>query len=119
VVEPSGDSETMTAKPGTIARIYRPSRSAMQSGYAKTKEWVLEYVPQKDKPIDPLMGWTGSTETSAQVRLSFATRDEAVAYAERRNIPFQVLEAKGRAHVIRNGGYGENFAPGRRIGWTH
>ncbi len=102
-----------------IARIYKPARSAMQSGYAKTKDWVLEYVPQKDKPIDPLMGWTGSTETTSQVRLSFDTKEEAVAYADRHGIAYQILEPKKRAHVVRPGGYGDNFAPGRRISWTH
>jgi hypothetical protein len=102
-----------------IARIFKPARSAMQSGYAKTKDWVLEYVPQKDKPVDPLMGWTGATETQSQVRLTFDTREEAVAYAERHGIAFQVIEPKRRGHVIRPGGYGDNFAAGRRIGWTH
>jgi hypothetical protein len=102
-----------------IARIYKPARSAMQSGYAKTRDWVLEYVPQKDKPIDPLMGWTGATETTSQVRLSFDTKEEAIAYAERHGIAHQVFEPKRRAHVVRPGGYGDNFASGRRISWTH
>jgi ETC complex I subunit conserved region len=102
-----------------IARIYRPARTAMQSGYANTKDWILEYVPEKDKPLDPLMGWIGSTETTSQVRLSFDTREEAVAYAERHGIPFQVFEPKERKPVIRPGGYGDNFAANRRIGWTH
>jgi hypothetical protein len=102
-----------------IARIYKPGRSAMQSGYAKSKDWVLEFAPQKDKPVDPLMGWTGATETQSQVRLTFDSKDEAVAFAERHGIAYQVFEPKRRRHVVRPGGYGENFAAGRRIGWTH
>ena len=102
-----------------LARIYKPARSAMQSGYAKTRDWVLEFAPQKDKPVDPLMGWIGSSETVSQVRLNFDTKEEAIAYAERHGIPFQVHEPKSRGHVIRPGGYGDNFAAARRIGWTH
>jgi hypothetical protein len=102
-----------------LAKIYRPARSAMQSGYANTRDWVLEFTPEKGKPVDPLMGWVGSTETVSQVRLSFDTREEAVAYAERHGIAYQVSEPKRRRHVIRPGGYGDNFAPQRRITWTH
>lgn len=102
-----------------IARIYRPARSAMQSGYARTKEWVLEFVPPKDKPVDPLMGWTGASETQSQVRLRFESKEEAIAYAERHGIAYQVFEPKKRQHVVRPGGYGDNFRAGRRISWTH
>jgi hypothetical protein len=90
----------------------------MQSGYAKTKDWTLEYAGGA-KPLDPLMGWVGSTDTVSQVRLSFDTREEAVAYAERHGIAYQVFEPKERQAVIRPGGYGDNFAAHRRIGWTH
>ena len=65
-----------------LAKIYQPSRSAMQSGQAKTRDWVLEFVPADAKWIDPLMGWTGSDDMNSQVRLRFPTREEAVAYAE-------------------------------------
>ncbi|CAN5791177.1 ETC complex I subunit [soil metagenome] len=102
-----------------IAKIYKPARSAMQSGYAKSRDWVLEYTPEKGKPVDPLMGWIGATETVSQLRLTFETRDEAVAYAERHGIAYQLAEPKRRGHVIRPGGYGDNFSPARRIGWTH
>ncbi len=102
-----------------LARIYKPARSVMQSGYARTRDWVLEYAPHKDKPVDPLMGWIGSNETVSQVRLTFDTREEAVAFAERHGLAYQVFEPKNRGHVIRPGGYGENFATGRRISWTH
>ena len=101
------------------ARIYKPARTAMQSGYARTRDWIVEYVPEKGKPIDPLMGWVGSTETTSQVRLSFDTREEATAYCERHGIAYQLFEPKPRRAVIRPNGYGDNFAAGRRIGWTH
>ncbi|MGE5451466.1 MAG: ETC complex I subunit, partial [Acidobacteriota bacterium] len=73
-----------------LARIYRPSKTAMQSGRAKAQEWVLEFEPKEARRSDPLMGWTvtGDTESS-QVRLSFDTREEAVRYAEHHGIAFQ------------------------------
>ncbi len=102
-----------------LAKIYQPSRSAMQSGQAKTRDWVLEFVPADAKSIDPLMGWTGSEDMNSQVRLSFETRDEAVAYAGRNGIAFQVFEPKQRRHILRQNGYGDNFAFARRAAWTH
>lgn len=102
-----------------MAKIYRPTRTAMQSGYAKTREWLLEFVPESSRFLDPLMGWTGSTDMNGQVRITFETRDAAVAYAERHGIPYQVFEPKERRHVVRPGGYGDNFATARRGAWTH
>ena len=61
------------------ARIYKPARSAMQSGKGKTKDWILEFEPSDAKRPDPLMGWSGSSDTGAQVQLAFATREEAEA----------------------------------------
>ena len=102
-----------------LAKIYQPSRSAMQSGQAKTRHWVLEFVPADAKWIDPLMGWTGSDDMNSQVRLRFESRDEAVAYAERYGIAHEVFEPKKRRHILRQNGYGDNFATGRRQAWTH
>jgi len=101
------------------ARIYQPARNAMQSGTAKTHRWVLEYAPGQARELDPLMGWTGSGDTSAQVRLTFATREEAVDYAAEQGLEVTVTEPHKRKPNIRPGGYGENFAPGRRQVWTH
>jgi hypothetical protein len=64
------------------ARIYRSPKSAMQSGRARTQDWVLQYEPLEQKRIDPLMGWYGSGDTRAQVRLAFPTAEAAVAWAE-------------------------------------
>ncbi|TVQ58019.1 MAG: ETC complex I subunit [Rhodobacteraceae bacterium] len=102
-----------------LAKIYQPTRSAMTSGQANTKTWVLEFLPASAKRIDPLMGWTGSADMNGQVRLRFETREAAVDYARRHGIPHQVLEPKKRKPVVRAKGYGGNFATERRQAWTH
>ena len=101
------------------ARIYRPARNAMQSGTAKTKHWVLEYAPASRREVDPLMGWTSSSDTQSQVRLRFDSKDAALAYARERGIDAIVQEPKPRKPNIRPRGYGENFATDRRQVWTH
>ncbi len=53
------------------ARIYKPSKTAMSSGLAKTKSWILEFMPESTSEIDPLMGWTSSGDTQSQVTLTF------------------------------------------------
>ena len=100
-----------------LARIFRPAKSAMQSGMAKTKDWILEFEPASARKVDPLMGWTSSTDMDGQVRLAFETREEAVAYAQAHGIPFQVFEPQDRKKIIK--AYADNFAPGRRQPWTH
>src|SRR5262249_28045595 len=72
------------------ARIYQPPKKAMRSGLARTQEWMLEFEPTSPRRPDPLMGWIGSADTQAQVRLTFATREEAVAYAERHGIAYDL-----------------------------
>ena len=102
-----------------FARIYQPARTAMSSGTAKTKFWVLEFAPTEEGNVDPLMGWTSSDETQTQVRLEFETKDAALDYAELNDISATVQESQKRALNIRAGGYGENFATHRRGIWTH
>jgi NADH dehydrogenase len=101
------------------ARIFRPARTAMQSGTARTREWVLEFIPAGAREIDPLMGWTSSGDMLGQVRLSFATREEAEDYARVQGIDYVVVAPKERRTNIRPRGYGENFATDRRGAWTH
>lgn len=101
------------------ARIYQPARTAMSSGTAKTKHWVLEFVPETARAIDPLMGWTSSAETQSQVRMTFDTKDAALDYAREHGLEPLVLEPKARKPNIRPRGYGENFATNRRGAWTH
>ena len=100
-----------------VARIYRPAQTAMQSGPARTKEWVLEYEPEVPREIDPLMGWTSSRDMKAQIRLDFASKEEAVAYAERNGIPYRLEEPKARQPVRKS--YADNFRFGRKGAWTH
>ncbi len=101
------------------ARIYKPAKTAMSSGTAKTRDWVLEFPREAARSIDPLMGWTSSGDTQSQVRLRFESKDAALTYAERHGIDAVVVEPKSRKVNIRPGGYGENFATGRRQTWTH
>lgn len=100
-----------------LARIYKPARTAMQSGNAATVRWVLEYEPEIRPAADPLMGYTSQADMRRQVRLEFETREEAVAYAERNRIPYAVAEAKepGRKKIS----YADNFRFGRPSPWTH
>ena len=90
----------------------------MSSGTARSDEWVLEFPPE-GRDIDPLMGWTSGAETQSQVRLTFASKDEALAYATSKGIDALVQEPQARAPNIRPGGYGENFATARREPWSH
>lgn len=101
------------------ARIYMPAKTAMSSGTAKTKAWVLEHTPQSPRAIDPLMGWTSSSDTQAQVRLQFDSKEAALDYARDHGIDVVVQDPKPRKPNIRAGGYGENFATNRRGAWTH
>ncbi len=99
------------------ARIYQPPKNAMQSGRAGTDMWVLEFEPNAPQRPDPLMGWIGSTDTLAQVHLHFPTREEAVSYAEKQGIPYDVELPHHRR--VKPKAYAENFAYGRRELWTH
>jgi hypothetical protein len=101
------------------ARIYKPARSATQSGTAKSRNWVLEYVNETGRDVDPLMGWTSSSDTQAQVRLKFTSKEAALEYAKEHGIEVVVQEPKPRRANVRPGGYGENFATNRRGAWTH
>jgi NADH dehydrogenase len=101
------------------ARIYQPARTAMSSGTAKTHQWVLEFAPAEAREVDPLMGWTSSSDTQSQVRMTFETEQAAQEYAREHGIDAQVQTPHKRKPNIRPGGYGENFATARRGAWTH
>ena len=101
------------------ARIYKPARTAMSSGTAKTHNWVLEYAASSAREIDPLMGWTASHDTQSQVKLRFASKEAALEYAREHGIDAVVTEPHKRKPNIRPGGYGENFATNRREPWSH
>jgi hypothetical protein len=99
------------------ARIYKPARTAMQSGTARMKEWVLDYEPEAAREIEPLMGWTASGDMRQQVRLGFDTAEEAIAYCERHGIAYQLSNPKPAAR--RTMSYADNFSFQRRDPWTH
>src|SRR5919198_5265029 len=100
-----------------VARIYKPARTAMQSGTAKTREWVLDYEPAEPRAVEPLMGWTSSGDMRQQVRLRFETKEQAVAYCERHGIAYQL--APDYEPARRTISYSDNFAFTRRTPWTH
>jgi NADH dehydrogenase len=91
----------------------------MQSGQGKTKNWILEFAPNSARKVDPLMGWTSSDDMNSQVKMVFQSKEEAMEYAASKGLTFSVTEPKQRKHVIRQGGYGENFATQRKETWTH
>ncbi|MBM3544250.1 MAG: ETC complex I subunit [Planctomycetes bacterium] len=99
------------------ARIYKPAKSAMQSGKATSREWVLEFVREQPRAIEPLMGWTSSAETRQQVRMTFPSKEEAIAFATSQGIAFRLEEPHGSE--IRPKSYAENFKFGRPARWTH
>ena len=101
------------------ARIYKPARSTTQSGNARSQHWVLEYVAETAREVDPLMGWTSSSDTQTQVRLKFDTQEEALDYAQEHGIDAQLVEPHKRKPNVRARGYAENFAVDRRGAWTH
>jgi hypothetical protein len=99
------------------ARIYKPAKTAMQSGRAKTKDWVLDFDLAEPRTVEPLMGWTSAADTRQQLRLRFASKDEAVAYCERHGIAYQLAEDKPATR--RGMSYSDNFAFKRLGAWTH
>ena len=100
-----------------LARIYQPARNAMQSGKARTKKWVLEYEPEQPREIEPLMGWTASSDMRQQIVLDFDNEDEAVNYAKTHNIPYQLFESHESAPKTKS--YSDNFRFDRKIPWSH
>ena len=99
------------------ARIYSPAKTAMQSGKGKTGLWILDFDPEQKRKIDPLMGYTTSGDMKSQIRLTFETKEEAIAYAEKRGIAYSVQEPKEPKR--RNISYSDNFKYDRRVPWTH
>ena len=99
------------------ARIYKPARSAMQSGKAKTKAWLLEYQPAERRSADPLMGWVSSGDTRTQVQLWFDSREAAEAYATRLGISYQVTDSQTSDSPAMS--YSDNFKFNRVGQWTH
>ena len=98
------------------ARIFQPPKSAMQSGRAP-QEWVITFGSDTPERADPLMGWIGGGDTQTQVRLSFPTKEDAIAYADRNGVPYDLevpRERRGRPRA-----YADNFSYHRTELWTH
>ena len=98
-------------------RIYKPAKSAMQSGRAGSEHWVLEFEPQSPRQLEPLMGWTSSNDTQTQSRLFFDSAEQAVEYAQQRGYAYHVEQAQER--IIKPKSYLDNFAADRVLRWTH
>ena len=99
------------------ARIYRPALNAMQSGKGKSKQWVLVFEPAVPGEIEPLMGYTASSDTRTQVKLAFDTLEAAEAYAQKEGIPYSVQPAHDKA--VQRSSYPDNFRFDRKTPWTH
>merc|ERR1711974_359155 len=99
------------------ARIFKPRKSAMQSGRGKTHEWVLEFRSGDARFRDPLMGWTSINDTTGQVRMHFETREQAIDFAKRENLTFTVEESREPKRLVKS--YAQNFSPDRKQPWTH
>ena len=100
-----------------VASIYKPAKTAMQSGNACTKSWVLDFEPEAPREIDPLMGWTSSNDMKSQIQMKFPSKDEAIAYAKRNGLAYRVVEPHERKKTLKS--YAENFRYGRIDSWTH
>ena len=100
-----------------FARIYQPTKNAMQSGRRNASRWVLDFDGEAARKIEPLMGWTSSSDMRGQVRLEFDSKEAAIAYAKANGIPAQVVDPKQRKP--KNKAYADNFSPDRIQSWTH
>lgn len=89
------------------ARIFKPDKNAMQSGKAKSTHWLLEFAQEKPYFTENLMGWTGMTDMTQEIHLSFPSKETAVAYAQKQKIPYEVVEPNMRRQ--RQKAYADNF----------
>ena len=89
------------------ARIYRPTKTATQSGRAQTRKWILEYEPATPRRPEPLMGWASAADTLNEVQLRFNTCDEAVAFADRLGLDYTVIAPQDTAEKPKS--YADNF----------
>lgn len=90
-----------------VARIYKPAKTATQSGRAKARHWLLEMEPRSPKEPDPLCGWIGSDDTEQQIRITFPSKEAAITFAERNGLEYRVYDPHAR--VVRPKSYAENF----------
>ena len=98
-------------------KIYKPSKTAMQSGLGKTKRWLAEYISDVESVKDSLMGWNSSLDTQNQIKIFFETKEQAIAWAKNSNYQFYVEEPKIKK--IKTKSYASNFDINRKEPWTH
>tara|TARA_B100001123_G_C14475243_1_gene696102 strand:- start:102 stop:407 length:306 start_codon:yes stop_codon:yes gene_type:complete len=98
-------------------KIYKPSKTAMQSGIGKTKKWLAEYISEISTSKDTLMGWTSSNDTKTQIKLFFDTKDQAINWAKKNN--FQYFVEENQKRKIKPKSYASNFSTDRKEPWTH
>lgn len=101
-----------------LARIYQPSKTAMQSGKSNSQTWVIEFEPEAAKKIEPLMGWTSASDMrNTELRLRFDSRETAIAFADTHGLAYQVIEPRKPKRVLK--AYADNFRSDRTAPWTH
>jgi len=88
------------------AKIYKPSKTAMQSGTKKYDKWIIEFITE-NPGINPLMGWESSTDTYSELNLEFKTKELAIEYAKKNKIDYELIEPKNRK--INKKSYADNF----------
>ena len=88
------------------AKIYSPAKTSMQSGRGKLEKWILEFN-REDLEKDFIMGWDSSSDTKKQIKITFETKDEAIAYAKKKNISYSIIEPNNRKIIIKS--YADNF----------
>jgi len=89
------------------AKIYKPAKTAMQSGRAKYNKWILKISDSKNQTKDTMMGWNGGSNTTSQIQLQFKTKEDAINYAKSNNINYEVLETSERKVISKS--YADNF----------
>ncbi|WP_208435733.1 ETC complex I subunit [Bartonella phoceensis] len=100
-----------------VARIYSPAKTAMQSGRRNTGFWILQYEPLQAKMLEPLMGYTATSDMSSQIKIQFNKQEEAIAFARKNAIPYRV--EKIHKSIRRVVSYSDNFRSDRQQPWTH
>ena len=98
-------------------KIYKPTKTSMQSGRGTTKKWIAEYISESDNIKDSLMGWNSSLDTKSQIKLFFNTLEEAKTWAKKNNYQYEIIKPQERKIIPKN--YAANFSFNKKIPWTH
>ncbi|WP_102830384.1 ETC complex I subunit [Bartonella bovis] len=101
-----------------VARIYSPAKTSMQSGKANIGFWILQYEPEQAKMLEPLMGYTATSDMNSQIKIRFKMKEEAIAFALKNSIPYRV-ENSCKSFFRRAISYSDNFRSDRQQSWTH